>query len=207
MAPHNLGEVITGIIGLHWEKSWDYHSRNWWEVSSRPDFPNGGIDFTAINGWWRQAFETGKGRSSVVEKRTSKPKEGWKQGDDRHHRDSIHGQTRQYGGEKLPVDNEKKIEGISAIRERNQISIRNACGFMSLKRDAISSVVLIIFNKHTALQTSFFRHNVALKRSSLIRLNLKKIFKLFHLCKSPTWEWCQKNWRMSLRERQRKEPH
>ena len=67
--------------------------------------------------------------------------------------------------------NEKKIEGISAIRDESDRSGMRIV--YELKRDAISSVVLNNLYKHTQLQTSFSVNNVALVKGRPYTLNLK----------------------------------
>src|SRR6185369_5508136 len=68
--------------------------------------------------------------------------------------------------------NEKKIEGISEIRdESNREGIRVV---YELKRDAISNVVLNNLYKFTALQTSFSINNVVLVNGRPEILNIKQ---------------------------------
>jgi DNA gyrase subunit A len=67
--------------------------------------------------------------------------------------------------------NEKKIEGISYIRdESDRDGIRIV---YELRRDAISNVVLNNLYKYTALQTAFSINNVALVNGRPMTLNLK----------------------------------
>jgi DNA gyrase subunit A len=69
--------------------------------------------------------------------------------------------------------NEKKIEGISAIRDESDRSGMRVV--YELKRDAVSSVVLNNLYKQTALQTSFSVNNVALVKGRPQTLNLKDL--------------------------------
>ncbi len=69
--------------------------------------------------------------------------------------------------------NEKKIDGISAIRDESDRSGMRVV--YELKRDAVSSVVLNNLYKQTALQTSFSVNNVALVKGRPQTLNLKNL--------------------------------
>jgi DNA gyrase subunit A len=69
--------------------------------------------------------------------------------------------------------NEKKLEGISAIRDESD---RQGMRIVyELKKDAISNVVLNNLYKYTGLQTSFSVNNVALVKGRPQTLNLKDL--------------------------------
>ena len=69
--------------------------------------------------------------------------------------------------------NEKKIEGISNIRDESD---RNGMRIVYiLKRDAIPNIVLNMLYKYTALQSSFSVNNIALVNGRPELLNLKDI--------------------------------
>jgi DNA gyrase subunit A len=73
--------------------------------------------------------------------------------------------------------NEKKIEGISDIRDESDRD-----GFRivyDLKKDAIGNVVLNNLYKYTALQSSFSVNNVALVKGRPLTLNLKDLIKYY----------------------------
>jgi DNA gyrase subunit A len=73
--------------------------------------------------------------------------------------------------------NEKKIEGISLIRDESD---RNGMRIVyQLKRDAIPNIVLNTLYKHTSLQTSFSVNNIALVNGRPEMLNLKDIIHHF----------------------------
>ncbi|MDP4953854.1 MAG: DNA gyrase subunit A, partial [Flavobacteriales bacterium] len=73
--------------------------------------------------------------------------------------------------------NEKKIEGISEIRDESD---RNGMRIVyELKRDAIPNVVLNKLFKYTALQTSFSVNNIALVKGRPEMLNLKQMIACF----------------------------
>lgn len=73
--------------------------------------------------------------------------------------------------------NEKKIEGISTIRDESD---RNGMRIVYiLKRDAIPNIVLNMLYKYTALQSSFSVNNIALVNGRPELLNLKEIIHYF----------------------------
>lgn len=167
MAPHNLGEVITGIIAYIENK--DITVAELMEFIIAPDFPTGGIIY-GYNGV-KAAFETGRGRVVVRGKAAVEIKEGGT-------KEMIVITEIPYMVNKAnmvektaQLINEKKIEGISAIRDESD---RQGMRIVyELKRDAISSVVLNNLYKHTGLQTSFSVNNVALVKGRPYTLNLK----------------------------------
>ncbi|WP_339703131.1 DNA gyrase subunit A [Algoriphagus aquimarinus] len=167
MAPHNLGEVIDGIAA--------YIDNNDITIEElmvhivAPDFPTGGIIY-GYNGV-KAAFETGRGRVVMRGKANVEIKDGGS-------KEMIIITEIPYMVNKASMVektaaliNEKKIEGISAIRDESDRSGMRIV--YELKRDAISSVVLNNLYKHTQLQTSFSVNNVALVKGRPYTLNLK----------------------------------
>jgi DNA gyrase subunit A len=71
---------------------------------------------------------------------------------------------------------EKKIEGISEIRDESSKDIRI---IYEIKRDANANVVLNNLYKHTALQTSFSVNNIALVKGRPQMMNLKDMIHEF----------------------------
>ncbi|HSL86210.1 MAG TPA: DNA gyrase subunit A, partial [Bacteroidales bacterium] len=138
-----------------------------------PDFPTGGIIY-GYNGV-KAAFETGRGRVVVRGKAEIETKENG--------REAIIISEIPYLVNKAnmiektaALINEKKIEGISAIRDESD---RQGMRIVyELKRDAISSVVLNNLYKQTQLMTSFSVNNVALVKGRPQTLNLKDM--IFH---------------------------
>jgi DNA gyrase subunit A len=168
MAPHNLGEVVDGIVA--------YIDNNEITVSElmehiiAPDFPTGGIIY-GYNGV-KSAFETGRGRVIVRGKASVEYKESG--------REMIVITEIPYMVNKAnmvektaQLITEKKLDGISAIRDESD---RQGMRIVyELKRDAISNVVLNNLYKHTQLQTSFSVNNVALVKGRPETLNLKDL--------------------------------
>ena len=166
MAPHNLKEIVDGIIAYI-----DNREITIMELMKRitaPDFPTGGI----IYGYQgvQEAFLTGRGRiivrakAEIVTSNTGK--------------DQIVVTEVPYMVNKAmmiektaALVNEKKIEGISDIRDESD---RDGYRVVyDLKRDAVPNVVLNNLFKYTQLQSSFGVNNVALVKGRPQTLNLK----------------------------------
>lgn len=171
MAPHNLGEVVSGIIAFIDNR--EISIAELMEFIIAPDFPTGGIIY-GYNGV-KAAFETGRGRVVVRGKAEIETKDNG--------REAIIISEIPYLVNKAnmiektaALINEKKIDGISAIRDESD---RQGMRIVyELKRDAISSVVLNNLYKQTQLQTSFSVNNVALVKGRPQTLNLKDM--IFH---------------------------
>jgi len=170
MAPHNLTEVINGILA--------YIDDNTIEIDElmkyikAPDFPTGGT----IYGYEgvKEAFHTGRGRVVMRAKANIEPV---------NNRERIIVTEIPYQINKAEMIkrqwelcNEKKIEGITEIRdESNREGMRIV---YELRADAISNVVLNNLYKYSALQTSFSINNVVLVKGRPEMLNLKDM--IFH---------------------------
>ncbi|MHA7128495.1 DNA gyrase subunit A [Algoriphagus namhaensis] len=169
MAPHNLGEVIDGIIAYIDNR--EITIAELMEYIKAPDFPTGGIIY-GYNGV-KAAFETGRGRVVVRGKANVETKDGG-------NKEMIVITEIPYMVNKASMVektaqliNEKKIDGISAIRDESDRSGMRIV--YELKRDAMPSVVLNNLYKHTQLQTSFSVNNVALVKGRPYTLNLKDL--------------------------------
>ena len=172
MAPHNLSQVIDGIIA--------YIDDNNIEISDliklvqAPDFPTGGIIY-GYDGVLN-AFETGRGRI-VLRGEVTIEEAG--NGRERIVANSIPYMVNKAEMIRKTADmvNDKKIEGISDI---NDESDRNGMRIVyDLKKDAIPSIVINQLYQHTALQSSFNVNNVALVKGRPRMLNLKDLIKYF----------------------------
>jgi DNA gyrase subunit A len=167
MAPHNITEVIDGTIA--YIENNDIEIEELMEHIKAPDFPTGGIIY-GYDGV-REAFKTGRGR--VVIRAKSQLEEI--NGKEFLVVTEIPYQVNKADMIKKTADlvNEKKIEGISLIRDESD---RNGMRVVyQLKRDAIPNIVLNTLYKHTALQTSFSVNNIALVKGRPEMLNLKDI--------------------------------
>ncbi|WP_396188596.1 DNA gyrase subunit A [Flavobacterium sp.] len=171
MPPHNLTEVVDGTLA--------YIDNNEIEIDDlikivkAPDFPTGGI----IYGYEgvKEAFKTGRGRIVMRAKAGFEEVNG---------RESIIVTEIPYQVNKAEMIkktadlvNEKKIEGISTIRDESD---RNGMRIVyELKRDAVPNVVLNTLYKYTQLQSSFSVNNIALVNGRPQMLNLKDLIHYF----------------------------
>ena len=154
MAPHNLTEVIDGIVAYVDNK--DISGEELLQYVKAPDFPTGGI----IYGYEgvRDALLTGRGRIVIRGKAEIEEENG---------REQIIVTEIPYQVNKAEMIkkiaelvNDKKIEGISDLRDESD---RNGMRIVfEIKRDAIANVVLNKLYKFTALQTSFSVNNICL---------------------------------------------
>ncbi|MCX6268355.1 MAG: DNA gyrase subunit A, partial [Bacteroidetes bacterium] len=166
MAPHNLSEVVDGIIAYIDNR--EITIPELMQYIKAPDFPTGGIIY-GYDGV-KDAFETGRGR--IVIRGETKIEQ------DDHGRERIIVNSVPYQVNKAEMIkktadlvNDKKIEGISDIRDESD---RNGVRIVyELKREAITNVVLNKLYQMTALQTSFNVNNIALVKGRPMMLNLK----------------------------------
>jgi DNA gyrase subunit A len=171
MPPHNLTEVIDGTIAYI-----DNHEIEIDELMQHikaPDFPTGGVIY-GYDGV-RDAFHTGRGRVVMRAKARFEEVNG---------RECIIVSEIPYQVNKADMIkktadliNEKKIEGISNIRDESD---RKGMRIVYiLKRDAIPNIVLNTLFKYTALQSSFSVNNIALVKGRPQMLNLKDLIHYF----------------------------
>ena len=171
MAPHNLTEVIDGTLA--------YIDNNDIEVDElmhhikAPDFPTGGTIY-GMEGV-REAFKTGRGRIVIRAKVNFEETNG---------RECIVVSEIPYQVNKAEMIkktadliNEKKIEGISNIRDESDRSGMRIV--YELKRDAVPNVVLNTLFKFTQLQSSFSVNNIALVKGRPQLLNVKDLIHYF----------------------------
>ncbi|MBU2903883.1 MULTISPECIES: DNA gyrase subunit A [Arenibacter] len=171
MPPHNLSEVVDGTVA--------YIDNNDIEIDElithikAPDFPTGGIIY-GYDGV-KEAFHTGRGRVVMRAKANFEEVQG---------RESIVVTEIPYQINKADMIkktadlvNEKKIEGISTIRDESD---RNGMRIVYiLKRDAIPNIVLNTLYKYTSLQSSFSVNNIALVNGRPQLLNVKEMIHYF----------------------------
>ncbi|HQI64105.1 MAG TPA: DNA gyrase subunit A [Bacteroidales bacterium] len=171
MPPHNLKEVIDGCIAYIDNK--DITIAELMNYIKGPDFPTGGIIY-GYDGV-REAYETGRGR--IILRGTADIEED----NDRERIvvTSIPYQVNKAEMIKRTADlvNEKKIDGISDIRDESD---REGLRIVyELKREANANVVLNQLYQHTPLQTSFNVNNIALVKGRPFTLNLKELIVYF----------------------------
>lgn len=172
MAPHNLSEVIDATIAYIDNR--DIEVSELMHHVKGPDFPTGGIIY-GVEGP-REALESGRGRVVLRARAEIETYNG--------ERERIIVSEVPYQVNKATMIertaelvNEKKLEGISAIRdESNREGIRIV---YEIKRDANASIVLNNLFKYTQLQTSFSVNNIALVHGRPMLLNLKDLIHHF----------------------------
>ncbi|RZK33700.1 MAG: DNA gyrase subunit A, partial [Hymenobacter sp.] len=172
MAPHNLTEVVNGIVAYLGNE--DITVTELMEHITAPDFPTGGIIYGSEG--VKQAFETGRGRIVMRAK---------------HHFETLPSGKEQIIITEIPYQvnkasmiektaaliNDKKIEGIAALRDESD---RDGMRIVyELKRDALNTVVLNNLFKYTQLQSSFGVNNVALVKGRPMTLGLRDLIKYF----------------------------
>lgn len=166
--PHNLGEVIDGVI--HLIDHPDCQIDDLLKIIKGPDFPTG-AQIMGRSGI-RQAYATGRG-SIKVRARTTIEK--------------IHGGKSAIIVSELPymvnkarlvekiaeLVKEKKIDGITDLRDESDR--RGMRVVIELRRDTNPQVVLNHLYKHTQLQDSFGVIMLALVKGQPMVLNLKEM--------------------------------
>lgn len=171
MPPHNITEVVDGIIAYIDDNDIDIDGLM--QYIKAPDFPTGGI----IYGYEgvKEAFHTGRGRVVMRARANFEEING---------RECIVVTEIPYQVNKAEMIkktadlvNEKKIEGISNIRDESD---RKGMRIVYLlKRDAVPNIVLNTLYKYTALQSSFSVNNIALVNGRPQMLNLKELIHYF----------------------------
>ncbi|HNT49267.1 MAG TPA: DNA gyrase subunit A [Cyclobacteriaceae bacterium] len=172
MAPHNLTEVIEGICAYIDNR--EITIPELMKFITAPDFPTGGL----IYGYQgvQEAFLTGRGRIVVRAKAEIVTNSNG--------RDQIVVTEVPYMVNKAQMIektaaliNEKKLEGISDIRDESDREGYRVV--YDLKRDAIPNIVLNNLFKYTQLQSSFGVNNVDLVKGRPQTLNLKDLIVYF----------------------------
>jgi len=171
--PHNLGEVIDGLIAI--VQNPDITIKQLMKHIPGPDFPTGGF----IHGKEPivQAYSEGKGIIQMrgkafteTIKRTGKEQ-------------IVISEIPFMVNKKRLIEqiaelvNEKKIEGIGDIRDESD---RDGMRIViELKRDSVPDIILNQIYKHTALQDSFGVNMLAIVEGKPKLLNLKEALKAF----------------------------
>ncbi|MBU0729861.1 MAG: DNA gyrase subunit A [Proteobacteria bacterium] len=172
--PHNLTEVMTGLIAMVDDPSMSVHMLM--DIITGPDFPTGA--YICGRAGIRQAYETGRG--SIIQ------------------RSKIHTESNAKGREKIVVTElpyqqnkaylvekiahlikDKKIEAIAEIRDESDRQGMRIV--LELKKDAIAEVVINQLYKQTPLQKSFGVILLSVVNNKPEVLNLKQILEHFIL--------------------------
>ncbi|MFH0876769.1 MAG: DNA gyrase subunit A [Candidatus Omnitrophota bacterium] len=170
--PHNLGEVVEGIV--HLIDHPDAEIKDLMRSVKGPDFPTAGI-ICGREGI-KSAYETGRGkltlraRASIERQKSNK--------------DSILITEIPYQVNKsslietiAELVQEKKIEGISDIRDESDKDGMRVV--IELKRDAEAQIILNQLYKHTQLETTFGIIMLALVDGRPRVLNLKQVMRCY----------------------------
>ncbi len=173
MPPHNLNEVVDGIIAYIDNR--EITIQGLMKHIKGPDFPTGGLIY-GYDGV-KDAYETGRGR--IVMRGVAEVEMADNGGRDRIIVTSIPYQVNKAEMIKKIADlvNDKKMDGIADIRDESD---RNGLRIVfELKKDAIPNVVLNKLYQMTMLQTAFNVNNIALVNGRPMLLNLKQIIHYF----------------------------
>ena len=172
MAPHNLSELIDGIHAYIDRR--DITCDELLAYVKAPDFPTGGLlyGYEGI----RDALLTGRGRVVIRARATIEVTDNG--------RERIIVTEIPYLVNKADMlqktgdlVNEKKLEGISEIRDESD---RDGMRIVyEIRKDAMASVVLNHLYKYTALQSSFSVNNIALVNGRPQALNLLDLIRHF----------------------------
>jgi DNA gyrase subunit A len=171
--PHNLGEVIDACLKLLEDPDTDIETLI--DIVQAPDFPTAGLIYGLAG--VREGYRTGRGRV-IMRARTHFEPIG------KTDRQAIVVDELPYQVNKRTLQermaelvNEKKIEGISEIRDESDKSGMRLV--IELKRGEMPEVVLNKLFKHTQLQDSFGMNMVALVDGKPRLLNLKQMLVCF----------------------------
>ena len=183
--PHNLGEVIDGLLALI--ENPDISIEGLMNYIKGPDFPTGGciMGISQV----RKAYMTGNGAITVRAKCQIKEMDKGKSAI------IITEIPYQVNKSRLlqriaETVKEKLIDGITALEDHS--SMKGMKVVVELRRDVNPNVILNQLFKHTQLQTTFGVNNLALDKGQPKVLNLKEILQcyLYHQIKSIVTATC-----------------
>ena len=171
--PHNLGEIIDACMAVL--QNSEITIDELIDIVPAPDFPTAGIIYGTVG--VKEGYRTGRGRV-VMRART-------------HFEDIGRGERQAIIVDELPYQvnkksliekiaelvNEKKIEGISDLRDESDKSGMRMV--IELKRGEVPEVVLNNLYKQTQLQDTFGMNMVALLDGQPRLLNLKQMLEAF----------------------------
>jgi DNA gyrase subunit A len=171
--PHNLGEVVDACLALLADPDTDLEALI--DIVKAPDFPTAGLIYGVAG--VHEGYRTGRGRV-IMRARTHFEPIG------KTDRQAIVVDELPYQVNKRTLQermaelvNEKKIEGISEIRDESDKSGMRLV--IELKRGEMPEVVLNKLFKHTQMQDTFGMNMVALVDGRPRLLNLKQMLVCF----------------------------
>ncbi len=170
--PHNLGEVIDGLLALI--ENPDISIEGLMNYIKGPDFPTGGCIMGVSQ--IRKAYMTGNGAITVRAKCEIKELDKGKSAI------IITEIPYQVNKSRLlqriaETVKEKLIDGITAMEDHS--SMKGMKVVIELRRDVNPNVILNNLFKHTQLQTTFGVNNLALDKGQPKVLNLKEILQCY----------------------------
>jgi len=168
MAPHNLGEVVDGIV--HLLDNPDAAVKDLMKFVKGPDFPTGGI-ICGREGI-TDAYNTGRGKVLIRAKVSTEQQKGNKE---TIIIDEVPYQVNKANLIAAIADlvQNKQIDGITDIRdESDKEGIRVV---IELRRDSNPDIILNYLYKHTQMEVTFGIINLALVNRSPRVLNLKQL--------------------------------
>jgi DNA gyrase subunit A len=176
--PHNLGEVIDGLIALI--DNPDLADKKLWELIPGPDFPTGGeiVELSGI----REAYSTGRG--SILVRGITQVEEIQSGRGRRQRRSAIVVTELPYQVNKAgwiekvaELVNQGRIDGIADLRDESDRTGMRVV--IELKRDATAKDVLKQLHKQTALSSNFGAIMLALVDGQPRQLTLRQLLEEF----------------------------
>ena len=172
MPPHNLGEIVAGIV--HLIDNPESSVKDLMKFVKGPDFPTGGI-ICGREGI-KEAYETGRGKVMLRAKAAIERQ--------KNNKDTIIVTEIPYQVNKsnlilnmADLVQNKNIDGITDIRdESDKDGIRIV---IEIRRDAQPEIILNQFFKHTQMETTFGIINLALVNNSPRVLSLKQLMSYY----------------------------
>ena len=175
--PHNLGEVIDGVVKMienYVLEDRETKIDELLEIIKGPDFPTGATIYGT--GGIEQAYRTGKGRIVVRANMEVEP---------------MHGNRQRIVVSEIPFQvnkarliekiadlvKEKRIEGISDLRDESDREGMRIV--IELRRDANAKVIMTQLYKNSQLQDTFSVNMLALVDNEPKILNLKQMLKYY----------------------------
>ena len=176
--PHNLGEVIDGLIALI--DNPDLADKKLWQLIPGPDFPTGGeiVELSGI----REAYSTGRG--SILVRGITQVEEIQSGRGRRQRRSAIVVTELPYQVNKAgwiekiaELVNQGRIDGIADLRDESDRTGMRVV--IELKRDATARDVLKQLHKQTALSSNFGAIMLALVDGQPRQMTLRQLLEEF----------------------------
>ena len=170
MAPHNLKEVVDGIVAYIDDN--EITIEGLMKFIKAPDFPTGGVIY-GYDGV-KEAYETGRGRIVLRGEATVEE-------NDKQTQIIIKSIPYQVNKAELlkkfaELVNDKIIDGVTDLRDESDREGMRIV--LDLRRDAVPNVIINQLYQNSALQSAFNVNNIALVHGRPMLLNLKDILSI-----------------------------